>query len=156
MNAQPEQKYALVVLVDASQARFLNFYSSEKRLTERACLVNEAARVPEQALASDRAGRAFDSVGEARHHVAQASRRKEQLRRFVKQVAHEVNMKVESHAVTRVILVAAPSVLGLLRTALGKSSRALLVAEVPKDYAKLSEDEILVRLADELTRGIPL
>lgn len=153
---RPDTPHALVVIADVAQARILHFFRDEKRLVECSTLINKEGTTPERDLTTDTAGRAFDRVGAGRHAIHDADARLHGAQAFAKQVAKEMDRQCETGRVSRIIIAAAPKFLGLLRKALSRHCQRLVVATINKELRHLSEDDILVQLADELTRRVVL
>ncbi len=78
--------------------------------------------------------RTFDS--HARGRQQNTSPHEHAAHDFAKELAGELRRGRTDHAVERIILVAEPHFLGLLRAALDEATRALIVASVPKDIAE--------------------
>jgi len=140
----------LVVAADDSVARFFGFLRAENRLAEFLTMSNPQARLKEQMLISDSPGRAFDSVGAGRHQLEQRGSREHNAERFAATVADKIDALCANENVYRLAVVAAPRFLGRLRPQLSAHSRSLLVAEIDKEMATDSADEILLATADYL------
>jgi protein required for attachment to host cells len=69
--------------------------------------------------------------------------------RFARQVAAELSVAKRDDAFDRLVLVAGPAFIGLLRSALSESVRATLVAEVRKDLVAADEQTLCAALPPE-------
>lgn len=58
-------------------------------------------------------------------------------RRFVENVAEELDRKLQQHAFSRLIVAAAPTALGDLRPAFSKGVKDTILAELPKDLTNI-------------------
>jgi len=67
---------------------------------------------------------------------------------FVRQVAHALETARQQNTFERLVLIAGPQVLGLLRGALSKSLTAEIVAEVPKDLVHQSDADVLAHVPE--------
>ena len=122
-----------IVVADASRAEI---YSRQKRYSQLElvqCLVEPAARSKEGELSSDEPGRAYDSSGEGRHAMESSHSVKQHLREtFAHRIASELESARNANDFQRLILVAAPALLGDLRAQLSKATQRLVQAEVDK------------------------
>ena len=112
-----------VVVCDEFQA---TFYSREKKYSPMqalALLQNDVAREKSGDLVSDRGGRAFDSQGQGRHTMGgEKTDPKSQANVvFAKEIAERVSAAQSQQRFDRLIVVAAPRFLGLLRPALASA-----------------------------------
>lgn len=112
---------------------------------------NPDARAKQMDLASDRPGRSFDSKGEGRHAMEVEVDPKQQVQvRFAKLLADRLEQGRVDHGYERLLLVAAPAFLGLLRPNLGAPLKSLISMELDKDYTSLRPDELRARLPARL------
>jgi protein required for attachment to host cells len=106
---------------------------------------------PTHELVSDREGRSHSSVGPGRSAIeAQSDPHRELKRKFAHQLAEELAQGLQRKAYDRLIVVAAPSTLGDLRTALAPAVRAKVTGEVAKDLTKTPDAEVAGHLKDVL------
>lgn len=109
-----------VVVADEYQSIF---YAREKKfspLQEITSLQNETAREKTGDLISDRGGRAFDSFGQGRHTMAseKADPKAHSAVVFAKEIADKASAAKRQGNFDRLVVIAAPRFLGLLRPAL--------------------------------------
>ena len=105
-----------VVVADQSKARFFTVADPHGALLGVGELEHPEARDREQTLTSDRPGRSFDSMGKGRHAMGSTVEPgKQETIRFAKQVADYVQAAHNEGRCDRVLLVAGPPVLGVLR-----------------------------------------
>lgn len=95
---------------------------------------------------TDAPGRAFASVGSARSAVAQTDWHLQAEQEFLRSLAGELDRAVTSEKTKRIVLVAPPRALGVLRHAATAHLRSAIRAEVAHDYVKLPIGEIEKRL----------
>lgn len=91
---------------------------------------------PARDLASDKPGRAFNSVGSERSAVEQTDFHKLEKTRFLRELAQRLDQAGRSDSYDRLILVAPPTALGQLRRALSDAVRKRVHAEIDRDLTK--------------------
>jgi len=137
-----------VVVADASRA---DIYSRQKRLSPLEpvqCLTEPEARSKERDLASDAPGRTFDSRGEGRHAMEPDHTGKEHLREsFVHRIVEVLESGRNADHFQKLVIVAAPAVLGELRAQLSSAAQKQVVAEFDKHMTDQDTADI-VRLID--------
>jgi len=132
-----------IVVADESEAHFLATNGRRAPLQLLSKLENESARLHERDLETDRPGRSFDRIGAGRHAMdGERSTLRQQQVRFAKRIAEELESARKDHAFDRLVVMAAPRMLGLLRDAMPDTSRSAVVAEVPKDLVHLDPKAI--------------
>jgi protein required for attachment to host cells len=131
-----------IVVADQSEA---DFYELEQRdmppqLIER--MADADAHLHNRDLKSDRPGRVFDHAaapggrrGAVGHHSTGGERnpRKVEARRFARRVAEALDEARRQHRYDRLIIMAPPTFLGLLREEMTAAVQAVLTAEIGKD-----------------------
>jgi protein required for attachment to host cells len=132
-----------ILVADGARARILCNDGPGKGLhaVEGCVFQGEHARTHE--MMSDREGRMASSVGSARSAVqARSDPHRELKRKFAHKLADELALRLAQQAYGRLIIIAAPSVLGDLRHALSENVRDVLTGELAKDLTKTPDDEI--------------
>ena len=131
-----------IVVADQSEA---DFYELEQRdmppqLVQR--LEDPEAHLHDRDLKSDRPGRVFDHAaaaggrrGAVAHHATGGERnpRKVEARRFARRIAEALDEARRQHQYDRLVLMAPPAFLGLLRKEMPDAVHAVLTAEIAKD-----------------------
>jgi protein required for attachment to host cells len=138
-----------VIVADQSEARFYDMGGMDAQLRLAGRMVDPDAQQHEQELAS---GRAYDravvadtarKVGFApRSASAEPRPRKDAAMRFARQIAAALDAEYRRDGFDRTVLVAGPSFIGLLRSALSEPVRATLVAEVRKDLMRQDDETV--------------
>jgi protein required for attachment to host cells len=104
---------------------------------------NPEGSLKDMELGSDRPGRSFDSIGGGRHSLSTSQSPSEQVSiRFAKEICallHEANKK---HQFSKLILIAGPSFLGLLRQNLDSLTSIQVVHTLNKDLINLNDYEM--------------
>jgi len=91
--------------------------------------------------------RTFDSHAQGRYAADRGSSPHERASKsFAHELAKLLEEKRSASGVERIVLVAEPRFLGLLRAELGSATAALVAATVPKDLGGVSSSEVLQHL----------
>jgi protein required for attachment to host cells len=136
-----------VVVADERDAAFFDLTQPQAPPQANGSLHNEAAR-PDRELETDRPGRRFGGTHGNRHAVdGERSTERHELEMFAKEVARKLDGERTRHEFDRLVLIAGPRMLGLLREALPDACRSVVAAEVAKD---LSQDD-----AETIREAIP-
>jgi protein required for attachment to host cells len=139
-----------VVVADKSKARIFTVADPRGELLDVGELEHPEARDREQTINSDRPGRSFDSSGHGRHAVgSKVEPAKQEAIRFAKQVADHVQAAQNEGRCNRLLLVAGPTLLGLLRENM-KSLTGLKISEIEKNLGQYDAREIRKHLPKSL------
>ena len=126
-----------VVVADSARGRIFEWKSLQSGLTEVADLTNSQARLPEQALTSDRPGMAFGSTGHSRRRMQSTkSEVANTVGAFARDLAGELKRGLEQRSYERFVLIAPPAFLGELRAQLSNSVSKRLVESVSRNLTK--------------------
>ena len=140
-----------IVVANQAEARFYDASGPRSRLRETGRFENPEARLHDRELKSDRPGRVFTSAssgpgrrGAVAHHATggEQSPRKQVAIVFARRLATELAAAKRNGQFDRLILVVAPSFLGVLRKALPKSLQSDVAAAVAKDLQDPTEKEV--------------
>jgi protein required for attachment to host cells len=143
-----------IVVADERQANFFDAATPAAPLTERGSLQNERGGVRDMELETDRAGRRYGGTSgvthgsgqvQGHHHGVDGEKSTEQheLTLFAKEVAQRIDAGRARNEFDKLVIVAGPKMLGLLRQSLPKQSQSLLAGEVPKDIVQQGPEAIL-------------
>ncbi|MDH3872449.1 MAG: host attachment protein [Gammaproteobacteria bacterium] len=139
-----------IVVADQSKARIFTVDDPQGALQEVDHLDHPEARDRSQTLTSDRPGRSFDSGGQGRHAMGTAVEPKEQEAiRFAKQIADHLRTACHEKGCNRLVLVAGPPFLGMLREQLA-SVNEIAITEIQKNLGQYSPHEIRTHLPARL------
>jgi protein required for attachment to host cells len=109
----------------------------------------KSAWVPTRALGTDRPGRTFESADSSRHAMEpRVDWHRFEKHQFVEKMAKLVNKAASRRTYDRLVLVAPPEILGVLRAALSEPAKKRVVAELAKDLTSVPVREIPERLRD--------
>lgn len=128
-------------------------YSTEKRsrLIELEALEHPEGRLKSQSIDADRPGRSFESAGMKRHAMTrEVDPKKQEAIAFSRQVAERLESARCQGEVDRLVLVAAPEFLGLLRDRLTPELRRMIEKEFSLDLAQMAPHEIRAHLPKTL------
>lgn len=133
-----------IVVADERLANFFDASTPKAPMTDRGSLHNETGGVRDIELESDRPGRRFGGTSGHHHGVdGERSTGQHQLTLFAKDVAQRIDGDRMKHQFDKLVLVAPPKMLGLLRQSLSNPSQNLLAAEIPKDLLQQGPEVIL-------------
>jgi protein required for attachment to host cells len=139
-----------VIVADKSKARIFSVADPRGALMDEVVLQHPQAREREQTLTSDRPGRSFDSKGQGRHAMGTSVEPDQQETiRFAKQIADHVQAAHNEGRCDRLLLVAGPPLLGLLREPLNTLT-GLRMSEIEKNLGQYDAREIRKHLPERL------
>jgi len=139
----------LVLTADDARARLFENTGPGRGLTEIEDM--DAHVVPGAGVDyADRPGRMNAGPGLSQHGLTEPQQILEDHDRegFAAMIAAELATRFKAGHFDRLVLVAAPDMLGALRDALPDNLRAVVVAERDRDYLKLDPAEVVDRLGD--------
>ena len=139
---------------DREALRYSTGESAPSRLVELETLRHPEGRLKSQSMDADRPGRSFESVGKKRHAMTREIDPKKQAAiAFARRVAERLENARRQGEVDRLILVAAPESLGLLRDNLTPELRRIIQEEFSLDLVQLAPHEIRAHLPEPLFRA---
>ncbi len=150
-----------IVVADQAEARFYDTESADPHLRASGHLSDPEARLHERDLVSDRPGRVFDHAapqggrrGAVAHHATGGERtaHRRTAESFARRIALELQSAHRQGQFDRVVLMADPRFLGMLRQELPEQLERCVVAQVPKDLVHQGEDEVRAHLPAEALR----
>jgi protein required for attachment to host cells len=126
-----------VVIAHRSGARLLEHKGQRLRLVAE--LSNSAGRKKDREINSDRPGRTQDRQGQGRHAMgAEESAHDHVAFNFAREIAERLYAARNEQRFGRLVLVAEPRFLGMLRAALDHVTGAMVNATLSKDLAHVS------------------
>jgi protein required for attachment to host cells len=142
---------AWVVVADSSSCRLFAAEKPVGPLQEFESFVHPEGRMHGRDLVSDQPGRAFDGKGAGRHAMeAQVSPKKHEAMMFAGLIAQRLAQGRAQRAFDRLVLVAPPAFLGVLRERLDRHVRARVAREVGKNMSRLKPAALRARLPRRL------
>ena len=130
-----------IVIADSARARVMQNDGPGKGVQAVQGLMFEGDHSPSYAIMADKPGRAFDSVGNARHAMEPSPDPHDELKaQFVRRIVDALESRIDaSH---RLILVAPPQALGLFLKALPAAVAGKVTGELGKDLTHLPNAEL--------------
>ncbi len=140
-----------IVVADDAKARIFSAEKPVNPLVEVKVMSSSEAHDREQDLVSDKPGRGSNGGGQGRHAMDEKITHKEQYAiRFAKELADFLEKNQHKKTYFKLIIVAAPHFLGLLRKELGKGVSELVSLEIDKDLTMMDPKAIRERLPQYL------
>jgi len=131
-----------VVVADRSRARIFSVATPRGPLNELEDLVHPEARAHERDLTSDRPGRSSDQHVLGTPHSA----RDQQAHEFAREIAERLEHGRVGAQFERLVVVAAPDLLGMLRKTMNSHVTKMVVREMDKNVTQQSAADIRKRL----------
>lgn len=140
-----------ILVADSGAARFFTADSPTGALREREDFMSPGSRARDKELGSDKPGRTFDSAGPGRHAKGkEESPREREAMNFARLLAERVGSARARGELDRLIIVAAPEFLGMLRASMDGETRKRVEKELSLNLVDLKPDEIRKRLPERL------
>lgn len=140
-----------ILSANSGNATIFTADSPTAPLVELETFDNPDVRMKLMELTSDRPGRSFDSRGEGRHAMEVKVDPKEQEQiRFAKLLVDRLEQGRVANEFGRLVVIAAPAFLGLLRENFNTSLNELLALEINKDFTSLRAEELRARLPEHI------
>jgi len=139
-----------ILLADAASARL---YASGERPGDWTLLrelEHPESRMRSSELLSDKPGRVKQSTGSRAAMEPHTPRKKVEVERFARELAQALDEGVVSGACERLVLVAPPAFLGVLRDKLPPRVAARVTDVIEKDYLHLDQPTLKKRLEKAL------
>src|SRR5687767_13356482 len=132
-----------IVVADEREADFFDTQGVVAPLRLVAKIEDPTAQLQDRDLETDRPGRAFDRIGAGRHAMdGERSAQRENQVRFARRIAGEIENAWNRNGFDRLVIMAEPHMLGLIRAALPTSNPIPIVGEIDKDLVHLDSDTI--------------
>ncbi len=126
-----------IVVAESARAKIFSRARVGGTLQEIAALSHPESRLHDTALTSDGPGRSFDSYGEGRHGMEQATDPQDrEARAFAREIARHLDHGRNQRSYDALVLVAPPKFLGLLRAELHKTACDLVIGEINKNLVE--------------------
>lgn len=150
-----------IVVADQAEARFYDVEPPDPVLHAAGRLTEAQARLHDRDLVSDRPGRVFDHApfgsgrrGAVAHHATGGERRPhrhvEML--FARRIGEALALAQREGRFDRIVLMAEPGFLGLLRKEFPSGLGSSVAAEIPKDLVHQTEEAVRAHLPAEVLR----
>ncbi|HEY5601693.1 MAG TPA: host attachment protein [Gammaproteobacteria bacterium] len=141
----------LVMVADASRARFFSAETAMGGLTEIDTMVHPESKLHPSEMASDKPGRTSNRSGQGVNSLdTEVDPKRQEAIRFAKEVSHRLDMVRQQNKYSRLYVVAAPTFLGMLRNNLHSETKKWIAGEINKDLTALSVIDIRTHLPERL------
>lgn len=132
-----------VVVADQVSARVFAREEPRGALREIEDLVHPAGRLHGRELVTERPGRTFESADASRHAMEPPTDpRRYEAELMARQVAEHLYRGRATNAFAELVLVAGPTVMGLLREALDEGTRRTVSREIVKNLPRADAEEL--------------
>ncbi|HEX6834056.1 MAG TPA: host attachment protein [Rudaea sp.] len=143
-----------ILVADSARARLFEIQAVDV-LSELRCYANAQRRAGNRGESSDRAPTVNESVGQARHALEpHTDARQKSADVFARSLRDELDHGRTAHHFQRLVLIAPPRFLGALHAAFDKPLRDTVVAEIRRDFTRMSPNHIRAALAPRLFHGV--
>ncbi len=143
---------AWVVVADAARARIFSSGQNTSTLKELETLAHPEGRMHEQKLVSDLPGRRHGASVGGQHSVGdEVEPKKQEAINFARSIADHLDKARAENKFSKLIIIAAPAMLGMLRDSISNETEKLLVEEIDKDLTQHSEEDIRKHLPAHIT-----
>lgn len=136
-----------IVVCDGEKALLLENVGDAKFPNLQTREVYEEQHPATRDQGSDAPGRAQPSVGTAQSAVSQTDWHEQDERRFLEKLVTHLDAEITAGRIKKLIVVAPPRALGVVRQAYSHQLRSAVRAEIDKDLVKLPVHEIERHLA---------
>lgn len=139
-----------ILIADAGRARVLESLGAGKgaRPVDGLASVSNLPSTTHE-IVTDRQARTHESANATRHAIEPRTDPREQLKQsYLEMLAAELDKRLQAHAFDKLIVVAPPSALGMLRAAFSPHVKQVIVGELDKDLTKTPDHELGSHLAD--------
>jgi protein required for attachment to host cells len=137
-------KVTWILIADGATAKVFEHSGPGKGLKAIDDLMFEQTPLKASEIMADKPGRSFSSGSLSGRSAMEYSSDPVAVRerKFVENVAEELERKHQQHAFDRLIVAAAPTALGDLRPALSKGVKDTILAELPKDLTNIPTPQL--------------
>jgi protein required for attachment to host cells len=140
-----------ILVADSGAARIFGTDEPTGPITELEAMTHPEGRMAARELTSDLPGRAFDSAGQGRHIMEkEVGPRQQAVIDFSHLLARRLEKARVQRELERLVLIAPPDFLGLMRKAIGGELQKLVVLELDHNLVKLPPKELRARLPERL------
>lgn len=132
-----------IVVADSSRAKIYEAANAGADLVEREDLVHPEGRLHERDLVSDRPGHDSGEYGSGPHVLDEPTpAHVEEMHKFAREIAARLEQGLNDRAYDRLVLVAPPKFLGVLREVLAQGVAATVAETLHKDLVQHSAEDV--------------
>ena len=137
-----------ILVAESSRAKLYSANGNLAPLSELEDLVHPAGRMHQGDLVSDRAGNDGGSIGQGRHIMDdKVSAREYEKLEFARQLAQRLDAGCSSGCFERLVLIAPPAFLGLLRDKLSKQVMERVYKQIDKNLVQKPAEVVREHIA---------
>lgn len=141
-----------ILVANQAEARIYSADRIPGNLVLKGTMTHTEGAAHARDLTSDAPGRAYNRTGPARHSVDQeAGVKEEERRKFVKEIVGRLQTAHLRGEFERLVLLAAPAVLGVIRKTLSGDLVKTVIKEIPKDVVRQGVDKVHTQLVRSFT-----
>ena len=130
-------------ILSANRSGASLFESDGKSMRRLQDIPHPQGRMHNRETGTDKPGRSFDSFGQGRHAMGTEQEPVEHIaQQFARDLAELLNKGRVDHVYDKLVLMAEPKFLGLLRAALDKNTAVLVVQTISKDLPNINEQDL--------------
>ncbi len=142
-----------VAVADGAKALMFENLGTELEPALHVLRKEELENPPTREQGTDKPGRATDTGVGHRSAMEETDWHDIAEERFLRSFAERLNRAAQAGRVTRLVLIAPPKALGVLREALAGPAAAIVAAEIDKDLTNHAVDKIELQVARALKPG---
>ena len=132
-----------VIVADSSKARIFSTENSSSPLVELELIEHPEGRLHARELTSDLPGKDSNRTGSGKHSLgAETDPKRHEVESFAKRVSDYIENARNNNKLSRLIIIAAPALLGMLRSNMSSATGKLVAMELDKNLSELKSDEI--------------
>ena len=132
-----------IVVADERQAAFYDLFKPSGPLEVVGGIENAAGGKRDIDLETDRPGRRYGGMGQHHDVDGERSTARHELTLFARAVAHRLYEDRNRRNFDKLVLMAPPKVLGILRQALSSTCKEAVASEIAKDLLHVGPDAII-------------
>ncbi len=137
-----------ILVADQAEAIFYDAPALDAAPREVARITDPLAHLHDRDFATERPGRTHESFGGARHAIQrEGTPRRMEAARFARRIARRLDEARRKDEFEKLVVVAGPPFLGLVRGELSRLTRARVVDEIHKDLVHSPVDVLRRQLA---------
>jgi protein required for attachment to host cells len=137
----------VVMVADGSKLLVLRNEGDEKYAVLETIAHEQQDNPATREQGTDAPGRSFSSTGDARSSYGETDWHQQAEDAFARHAAEVLERAAGQHPEAGIVVIAAPRTLGQLRKAYGRATSERLIAEIDKDLAGHTTDDVIAALA---------
>lgn len=142
-------KGTIIVVADSTRARIFTADSAHSPLNEIETMAHPEGRMHEQDMVSDMPGKDSGKGGGGDHaYQEKIEPKKHEMIEFAKRIADYLDDARNTNKLNKLLIVAAPALLGELRNHLSSETNDKIVFELDKNLAHHSVEDIRTHLSE--------